>query len=230
MLRASDTGFPERIGARSGRSILTSSLTHRTDTTMTKRIVTALIASAFLIAAPLSAQVQDDPRMGGLVVKGGMSFGGVSNSGVFPGSKSRNGFAIGLGLVTSAPLGLGIEGLYAQRGITGDAGGGRELDYIDIPVYLRLGLTNPTAEPYFLAGPQISLELKCDDNGDDCPSGRDNVSYSAVIGAGLRFPQAAGISVEARYVYGLSDLKLSTVSDSDSYQTRSFLVLFALGF
>jgi hypothetical protein len=199
---------------------------------MKTRLLVGLAASAFLLAAPqaLTAQDQDDPKTGGLVVKGGLSFGGVSNSGVFPGSKSRNGFAIGLGIVTSAPFGLGIEGLYAQRGITGDAGGGRELDYIDIPVYLRLGITNPTAEPYFIAGPQISFELKCDDNGDDCPSGRDNVSYSAVIGAGVRLPQAAGISVEARYVYGLSDLKLSTVADSDSYQTRSFLVLFALGF
>jgi hypothetical protein len=199
---------------------------------MTKRTLGGLLAAAFLLAAPqaISAQDQDDPKTGGLVVKGGMSFGGVSNSGVFPGSSNRNGFAIGLGLVTSAPLGLGIEGLYAQRGITGDPGGGRELDYIDIPIYLRLGITNPTAEPYFIAGPQISIELKCDDNGEDCPSGRNDVTYAGVVGAGVRLPQVAGISIEARYVYGLSDLELSTVSDSDSYQTRSFLLLFALGF
>lgn len=201
---------------------------------MTKSITrfAGLLAAVFCIAAPQqgSAQDQDDPKTGGLVVKGGLSFGGVSNSGVFPGSSSRNGFAIGLGLVSSAPVGLGVEGLYAQRGITGDAGGGRELDYIDVPVYLRFGITNPTAEPYFIVGPQVSFELKCDDNGEDCPSGRDNISYSAVIGAGLRLPQAAGMSIEARYVYGLSNLRLSTVADSDSYQTRSFLLLFALGF
>ena len=40
----------------------------------------------------------------------------------------------------------------------------------------------------------------------------------------------SGLSIEGRYVYGLTDLKLSTVSTSTSYQTRSFLVLLGLGF
>ena len=39
-----------------------------------------------------------------------------------------------------------------------------------------------------------------------------------------------GLSVEGRYVYGLTDLNLNTVSTSESYQTRSFLLLAGISF
>jgi hypothetical protein len=34
---------------------------------------------------------------------------------------------------------------------------------------------------------------------------------------------------EGRYVYGLTDLKLNTVTSSSSYKTRSFLLLVGFG-
>lgn len=43
--------------------------------------------------------------------------------------------------------------------------------------------------------------------------------------AGLRFPALGGLSLEGRYVYGLTDLNLSTVSTTESYRTRSLLLL-----
>jgi hypothetical protein len=202
-----------------------------------------MLAAAMLLAAPLAAQTitqtatttqstQEDARQGGLVIKGGLSYGNVTNSGVFPGeAKKRAGAALGLGIVTGAPVGIGIEGLYAQRGIIGSTrGGSRELDYIDVPIYLRLGITNPGIEPFVYAGPQISFELNCDANGEDCPSGRSKVTYAGAIGAGIRIVPLGGLSIEGRYLYGLSDLKLSTVSDSDSYKTRSFMILLGFGF
>lgn len=181
---------------------------------------------AVAVSTPSAAQ-----SSGGVVLKGGLSYGGVSNSGVFPGeSGSRNGAAIGIGLVTSKPVGFGLEGLYAQRGILGSPGNSRRLDYIDVPLYLRVGSTSPMLQPFAYLGPQVSFELRCDANGGDCPSGRKKVSYSGMIGAGLRFPRLAGVSVEGRYVYGLTDLKLGTISDSESYRTRSFMLLFGFGF
>ena len=47
------------------------------------------------------------------------------------------------------------------------------------------------------------------------------------LGAGVKFGNESkvGFTVEARYIYGLKDLKLNTVSSSDSYKTRSFLIL-----
>jgi len=36
--------------------------------------------------------------------------------------------------------------------------------------------------------------------------------------------------LEGRYVYGLTDLKLSTVTSSESYKTRSVLILVGWAF
>jgi hypothetical protein len=38
------------------------------------------------------------------------------------------------------------------------------------------------------------------------------------------------LSVEGRYIYGLSDLDFDTVSDEDSYEERSFMILGAVTF
>lgn len=179
----------------------------------------AALAAAALIAVPSLSQAQ-------VGVKAGLSFGNVSNSGVLPGDNGqRTGFAIGIGIQSPGPgLGFGLEALYAQRGVQS-----RELDYIDVPIYLRLEATNDALSPFAYIGPQFSFEISCATDGDiDCPSGRPTTSYAGVIGAGLRFGVRA-MSLEARYVYGLSDLELDTVTSSDSYQTRSFLVLLGLG-
>lgn len=49
-----------------------------------------------------------------------------------------SGAAIGVGIVSGDSLGFGIDRLYAQRGIIGGKGNSRELDYIDVPIYLAI--------------------------------------------------------------------------------------------
>lgn len=197
--------------------------TNPTLVTLMKRTL-AVFAAALLIAAittPVIARAQS-----GLTIKGGLSYGNVTNGGVFPGAdKERTGAALGLGISSGAGLGFGIEGLYAQRGITA-----RKLDYIDVPAYLHLQLGSPALAPYAYAGPQMSFELKCDAGTGACPSGRPKTTYAAVIGAGVRLGALSNVSVEGRYIYGLTDLKLNTVTTSENYKTRSFLLLFGLGF
>jgi hypothetical protein len=163
-------------------------------------------------------------------IKGGVSFSDVTNSGALPGNpKERNGFAAGVGMAPSGILGFGAEALYAQRGVTSTTSGdSRQLDYVDLPVYLRAQLPIPGLAPFAYAGPQWSYELKCRTGSSDCPaSDRPRTTYAGVIGAGVHL---AGLSFEGRYVYGLSDLKLATVTTSSNYQTRSFLVLAGIGF
>jgi hypothetical protein len=170
---------------------------------------------------------------GGLSIKGGISYGNVSNSGALPGSVTqRSGFAIGLSALSGGMLGFGVDALYAQRGVTSNiAADSRELDYLDIPVYLRLAAPVAAVQPFAYAGPQASFELKCGASSGNCPdTGRPKAAFSGVIGAGLRLGALHGLSLEGRYVYGLTDLKLSTVSTTKSYQTRSFLLLAGLGF
>jgi hypothetical protein len=167
----------------------------------------------------------------GFILKGGFSYGDVSNSGVFPGgARTRSGAAIGIAMASRDPIGVGVELLYAQRGIIGEPGSSRELDYLDLPVYLKLATANRNFEPFAYVGPQVSWELRCNSNGGSCPSGRDRISYAGVIGAGARLPTIGGLSIEARYVYGLTDLRLGTVTDTESYKTRSFMVLLGIGF
>ena len=78
--------------------------------------------------------------------------------------------------------------------------------------------------------------MRCRAGGTDCPetgpggTKRDKTTYAGVVGAGVRLGGGGGFSIEGRYIYGLTDLKLSTVTSSDSYKTRSFLILAGFSF
>lgn len=191
-------------------------------------LVAVTLACTFsALAPPALAQ--------GLGIKGGFSYGNVSNRGVLPGQlRERTGFALGAGIGTTGTLlSLGVEALYAQRGVVSDAGSpdDRRLDYIDLPVYLRATVPTPGVAPYAYAGPQFSFEVRCRAGDAPCPdTDRPKVTYAAVIGGGVRFGQPGSLSIEGRYIYGLNDLKLSTVTSSESYKTRSFAILLGLGF
>lgn len=162
----------------------------------------------------------------GFTIKGGLSYGKVANTGVLPGTlQGRTGFAAGLSLVsTKRYVGYGVEALYAQRGVESSAGGGsRRLDYIDVPAFLRVSIPMPVT-PFAYAGPQVSFELRCRTATAVCPdTDRPMGSYAAIIGAGISFGRRPMMSIEGRYVYGLTDLNLSTITSADNYRTRSFL-------
>ncbi len=185
------------------------------------------IAIVSICALPVSASSQ------GLGLIGGLSYGTVpNNNGVLPGTlKANSGFAIGLAAESGGPLGFGINGLYSQRGFTSSvAGSSQKLSYIDVPIYLKLSLPNPTITPFGFVGPQGSYELNCASDGGSCPSGRAKMTYAGVVGAGVKFGMLGGLSVQGRYVYGLSDLNLTTVGNSGSYKQRSFMLLAGIGF
>jgi Outer membrane protein beta-barrel domain len=191
----------------------------------------ALAVIGFLLMAGTSSTAY--AQGGGLGIKGGLSYGNISNGGAFPGAVAqRSGFAIGLSANTGGMIGFGIEGLYAQRGFDNSiAADARHLDYIDVPVYVRVAAPLGTFAPFAYAGPQGSFEINCGTDSGNCPdSGRPKMTYAGVIGAGVAFGMLHGLSIEGRYVYGLTDLKLNTISTTDSYKARSFLLLVGLGF
>jgi hypothetical protein len=188
----------------------------------------AIIAAALLVGAiPAAARAQ-------VAIKGGVTWSDVSNRGVLPGDLSgRTGFTAGIGISTPwEVIGVGAEGLFAQRGIIGSAeSDSRRLDYIDVPVYLRVAIPELPVRPFIYAGPQFSFELRCRAGDASCPDNdRPTTSYAAAVGAGLRFGERQGVSVEGRYLYGLTDLKLGTVTDDNSYRTRAFLIMVGVGF
>src|SRR5438093_1394793 len=189
---------------------------------MTTRTLACLIAAALADAGSATAQT-------GLGLKGGFSYGDVSNRGVLPGNLTeRTGFALGLGVGTGRNmLGFGIEALYAQRGVVGDsAPAERKLDYVDVPVFVRALFPSPGIAPFVYAGPQLSFELRCRAGSSPCPdTNGPSTSYAAVIGGGARLGARGAFTIEGRYIYGLTDLKLSAITSSDTYKTRSFQIL-----
>jgi len=192
-----------------------------------------LFAAAVLVTAaavPVAAQAA-------FGLKAGASFGNISNKGVLPGSlKTRTGFAGGLYIGGgSSIVGFGVEGLYAQRGLSSDeslADSETRLDYVDVPAYLKVNIPTSGVRPFVYAGPQISFEVRCKTaGGGECTttSPRKSTDYAGVIGAGLRLGKGTAVTLEGRYVYGLQDLKLSTVTSGESYKNRTFMILIGVG-
>jgi hypothetical protein len=193
---------------------------------MQHRHYMAALALAALVATPLSLQAQ-----GGMGIKAGFSWGSVpNNGGALPGTLSaHNGAALGIGMNSGGVVGFGVEGLYAERGFnSSSAGSSQRMSVIDVPVYLRVAAENPGLTPYAYAGPQGSIEIRCDGGGGACPSNREKTTFAGIIGGGVRLGR--GLSVEGRYVYGLTDLHLSTITTSENYRTRSFMLLAGFGF
>jgi hypothetical protein len=191
-------------------------------------VILAALVLALAAAAPANAQVE-------FGVKGGLSFGNISNKGLLPGNlKTRTGFAAGVALGWRARvIGVGAEALFARRGLKSDGTGDLKLDYVDIPVYAKIQAPTPGVSPFGYIGPQVSFEVTCKVDDVNCTGGdRSKTDYAGVVGAGVKFGNEGGVgfSVEARYIYGLKNLKLSTVSSSDSFKTRSFLILGGLIF
>ncbi|NOT06666.1 MAG: PorT family protein [Gemmatimonadales bacterium] len=190
-----------------------------------------------LMAIPTIASAQGKPAGFGLKV--GAVFANVSNSGVLPNDMgSRTGFSAGLALgIPGGVVGFGAEALYVQHGLKSSASANSlKIDYVSIPVYLRLGIPTPGVQPYAYAGPQVSFELRCKIGSSDCPDNtfgggeRKKTTYAGVIGAGLRLGGKAGLTIEGRYVYGLTDLKYGTVTSSDSYKNRDLMILAGVSF
>jgi len=186
-------------------------------------VVLSTLALTLAAAAPASAQVE-------FGLKGGASFGNISNKGLLPGNlKTRTGWAAGASLGYRAGLvGIGGEALFAKRGLKSDGTGDLKLDYVDIPVYLKIQAPTPGISPFGYIGPQVSFEVTCKVDNVDCADGdRSKTDYAGVVGAGVKFGNEGGVgfTAEARYIYGLKDLKLGTVTSSEIFKTRSFLIL-----
>ena len=194
------------------------------------------LCAALLAAVPAGVAGQS-AWGGGIGIKGGLAFGNISNKGVLPGTlKTRTGLAGGLYLGYTAPvIGVGLEALYAQRGLSSDESlseSETKLDYIDIPAYLKINIPTAGIRPFVYAGPQVSFEVRCHTaSGADCEpdSDRKGTNYAAIIGGGLRFGGRTALTLEGRYVYGLTDLDLDTVTSSESYKHRTFMILIGIG-
>ncbi len=171
-----------------------------------RRITLAIITLACTLTLP-TGQVQAQFP---LTIVAGPTISTVSADGYD--TSSKTGFFVAAG--TALPLNETVALLpfvgYVQKGAKFD-GGTASYDYIEIPV--QLGVQFPLNERLDLglsAGPQVSFNVNCDEDGYDCSQYDDfkSTEFGILFGGSLGFPltEQLGGSIGADYDLGLTDL------------------------
>jgi len=114
------------------------------------------------------------------------------------------------------------EVLYTMKGA--DTGDGKlKLDYIEIPILLKVRIPLGSVHPFVFAGPAFGYNLKALVEGveiGDMPA----TDYSAVIGAGLQLGRS--IHIDGRYTKSLQKL---AIPDLDTIDLKNGVLSATLG-
>ena len=180
-------------------------------------------------------------------VKGGFSFADVpefanaikedgGNPTVRFGAVAGGHIAFALGGIVA----LQAEALYTQKGFKASAPSGLDqnvaftIDYIDVPVLLRLGPAGGNGLQ-LLAGPSFNFNTAARvvlegtfDSEEDIKDEVEDVEIGLVVGAGYYGPM---LIVEGRYVQGLTDISnFPEFGEKETYRNRSFQVMVGIRF
>jgi len=104
------------------------------------------------------------------------------------------------------------EVLYTMKGSETAEGGKLDLDYIEVPVLLKVRLPIASIHPFLIAGPAFGWNLKAVVDGievEDWPTS----DYSAVFGAGLQLGRT--LHLDVRYTMGLAKLEIPDLETID---------------
>lgn len=198
-----------------------------------RKVIPALCALT-VAAAPLAAQAS-------VGVLGGFVSSNVSVSGTNGtlSSTSRSGFAAGISIDgrLAHDVYLGPEALYVEKGFEEHVGGETGtfgLNYIEVPVLLKLAVGDRPTKFFVLGGPDIAFKVSCSQSlsGDvesnvGCSNSTNNNIRTADVG--LMF--GAGVMVDALSIQARYDLGLTNVYNNDngySYKNHALLILAGL--
>ena len=156
-----------------------------------------LLLSGCAVCIPVVVSAQTS-----LGIKGGLTYATLSNKS--PDFDNRTGFAAGIAIdMRSGLIGIQPEVLYVQKGVTASgtpSGTSPKLDYVEVPVLLKLTLGTPGLQPMVYAGPSAGFRLSCKVLEANCASGTvKSTDWSAVLGGGVRIGGNKGLSLEGRY-------------------------------
>jgi len=202
----------------------------------------------FWILALLAAAVpsQAETRVG---VLGGLSLARIHFSPDEPGTSFETATGFAGGAVVDVGLGkrlaLSFEPMYARKGgkftIAPDdfffgegLTGSFRLDYLELPVLLKVRFGEGSVRPYLLAGPTAAYRLsaKASALGEtaDAKELFKEWDFGISAGAGLAFPAGkASAFLEARYGLGLANVG-EGVQEGESIKNRALLVLAGVTF
>ena len=106
---------------------------------------------------------------------------------------------------------------------------GIRLDYIQVPVLLRLNAGSSSSSgfsAYGIVGPAIEFKIADEVEGFTLDDGFEGADVSLVFGGGV---EVARIIVEARYAKGLRRIN-DTFSNLTDIKSQAFTILFGLRF
>lgn len=205
---------------------------------------------ATIVASPVAAQWIVQPAIG-------VNFAKISNGdealsdpdqGITAKSKTRTGFAAGVGILyaVSPQFSIGTGGYYSQQGVkatltdqtTQTQGDGTlEIDYIQVPLTAGVSFaTGGSITPHLFAGPMLGFNVTCKLSGGgtsvDCPSDTvESIDFGLLFGGGLSFRAGTGaFVVDAYYDLGLSNIAKDAASGSPTFKNQVFGVSVGYGF
>jgi hypothetical protein len=193
-----------------------------------KKFATILMALVFVSMMSFSASAQSKMGIG---IKAGLNMASVGGDGT-DNYKSRMGLYAGaLFEVQFSDMFAGqIEAAYSMEGAKEEGTmmgvaytATVKLDYLEIPILLKVILPVPAVNPYIIVGPALGINLGAtvtaeaggqthDTDIKDAISGTD---FGLAFGAGVAIPM--GLIVELRYTLGLSNIN----KDNDTVKNHN---------
>jgi hypothetical protein len=206
---------------------------------MFKHIAAVIVAAVALLPGVAWAQVE-------VGLKGGVTFADIPKFGEEinddeGNAQMRVGMAAGghLAITLGGIVGVQTDVLYTQKGIKAEAPSdvdqtvALELDYIDVPVLLRLGPSGGNGLQ-FLVGPSFNFNIGARtvlegiiDEDADVKDEIEDFEMGLVLGGGY---YGSVVIVEGRWQEGLTDISSFREFGDSTYKNRTFLVLVGVRF
>ncbi len=194
---------------------------------ITTRILRVLFAVAIAVALSPKAAYADGIGIG---VKGGFVYSGLSFSDANDVFNNKAGWMAGVFFGNKSPIGVLGELNFLQRRTTDFATGAKtELNYLDIPVLLKINIGSGSANgvSFFVAGgPAFDFKI-----GDSISSvaqvqNYENFDFSLVASGGVEITR---FIIEGRGMWGLKNIAVNQFGAGDLH-SRTFLLLFGVRF
>ena len=201
-----------------------------------------------MVATPVTAQWVVQPAIGvnfAKITNGDQALSDPSQ-GITAESKTRTGFAAGVGILyaVSPQFTIGTGGYYSQQGIKGTLSDGTvqvdgtfEIDYVQVPVTGGVSFaTGGSVTPHLFAGPMVGFNVTCKVSAEgvsvDCPSDTvESIDFGLLFGGGLSFRAGTGMFVvNAYYDLGLTNIAKDATSGSPSFKNQVFGFSVGYGF
>lgn len=190
---------------------------------MVRRIVGSVAVAALVLTSAAQAQ---GIKFGPMV---GVNLSSLNTSTVTASFSNRVGWAAGgfLNVGLGPSVDLGLEGYFSKGGSDITTLTSLDLNYIQIPGYIKLKLPLPVVTPFLLGGAQVGIQTSCATSiigaggtPTTCPTTVSSTDVSALAGIGV---EVGPLIASLRYNFGLSDL--GTINTFTQIKNRQALFL-----